>query len=128
MIAAAVLGFGGGGVVAEQLPSAAEMVVAENIQRHTVILGGDALEGRAPGSRGGRMAAAYIASELEKIGVEPLGDDGSFFLLVPLVGSTPLPRSRLTISVLGEQKVLALGEDYLLHTTGAQTWLSLIHI
>ncbi len=69
------------------------------------------------------MAAAYISGELEKLGVEPLGDDGSYFQQVPLVGSTPLPESRLTISGLGDQRVLALGEDYLLHTTGAQTLL-----
>ncbi len=88
----------------ERWSAVADEVSAEAIRRHTVVLGGDALEGRAPGSRGGRMAAAYIAGELEKLGVEPLGDDGSFFQQVPLVGSTPLPESRLTISGLGERR------------------------
>lgn len=110
---------------AEKWSTAADTVSAEGIRRHTVILGGDALEGRAPGSRGGRLSAAYIAGELEKIGVEPFGDDQSFFQQVPLVGSTPLSGSRLTISAFGERRVLNLAEDYLLHTTGAQTWLPL---
>jgi len=107
----------------EMWDAVAEGVSSEAIRRHTVVLGGDALEGRAPGSRGGRMAAAYIAAELEKLGVEPLGEDGSYYQQVPLVGSTPLPESRLTISGLGEPRALTLGRDYLLHTTGAQTWL-----
>ncbi len=107
----------------ERWNAVADEVSADAIRRHTVVLGGDALEGRAPGSRGGRMAAAYIAAELQKLGIEPLGDDGSYFQQVPLVGSTPLPESRLTISGLGDRRVLVLGEDYLLHTTGAQTWL-----
>jgi hypothetical protein len=108
---------------AERSNAAAGLIMAENIRRHTVVLGGDALEGRAPGSRGGRLAAAYLAAELEKIGVEPIGDDGTFFQQVPLVASTPLEGSRLVLSVFGEHLPLTLGEDYLLHTTGAQTWL-----
>jgi hypothetical protein len=107
----------------EKWDATADQVSADAIRRHTVVLGGDALEGRAPGSRGGQLAASYIAEELEKLGLEPLGDDGSFLQQVPLVGSTPLPESRLSISGLGEHTVLRLGEDYLLHTTGAQTWL-----
>ena len=107
----------------ESWNAVADEVSAEAIRRHTVVLGGDALEGRAPGSRGGQLAASYIAEELEKLGLEPLGDDGSFFQQVPLVGSTPLPESRLTVSALGKHTALTLGKDYLLHTTGAQTWL-----
>ncbi|KPK63341.1 MAG: hypothetical protein AMS21_06740 [Gemmatimonas sp. SG8_38_2] len=108
---------------AEKWSTLADTVSAENIRRHTVILGGDALEGRAPGSRGGGLAAGYIAGELEKLGVEAFGDDGSYFQQVPLVGSTPLSGSRLTVSAFGEHRTLTLSEDYLLHTTGAQTWL-----
>ena len=63
---------------AERSTAAADLVAAENIRRHTVVLGGDALEGRAPGSRGGRLAAAYLAAELGQIDGEPLGDDGTF--------------------------------------------------
>ncbi len=107
----------------DRLVGLAQAVDAERIRRHTVVLGGDALEGRAPGSRGGSLAAAYIAAELESYGVEPAGDDGTFMQQVPLVASLPLPGCRLTASGLGEQRVLRLGEDYLLHATGAQTWL-----
>ncbi|NUQ21315.1 MAG: M28 family peptidase [Gemmatimonadaceae bacterium] len=54
-------------------------------------LASDLLEGRAPGTRGGRIAAEYIASELRAIGVEPAGDSGSYFQRVPIdiVGADP---------------------------------------
>jgi Peptidase family M28 len=98
-------------------------ISAEGIRRHVVVLGSDALEGRAPGSKGGDQAAAYIASELEALGLEPLGDDGGFFQQVPLQGSRPRPRSRLLLTSLGEHRNLEFGDDYLLITTGEQTLL-----
>lgn len=103
--------------------AAAEAVSAEKLHRHTVVLGSDALEGRAPGTAGGSRAAAYVAGELERSGVQPLGDEGTFFQQVPLHGNTPLPDSRLSLTSLGETQTLILGEDYLLYTTGSQTWI-----
>jgi hypothetical protein len=41
-------------------------------------LAGDALNGRASGSRDEWIAAAYIASQLRRWGIEPLGDDGGY--------------------------------------------------
>jgi hypothetical protein len=102
---------------------AATAVSAEAIRRHTAALGSDAMEGRFPGTTGGKLAAAYIAEELERLGVRPLGDDGTFFQQVPIQGNTPLPSSRLALTSLGETRELELGRDYLLYTTGAQTWL-----
>jgi hypothetical protein len=109
----------------QRIAEAAAAVSAEGIRRHTAALGSDAMEGRAPGTPGGLRAAAYIAGELERLGVRPLGDDGSFLQQVPMVANTPLPSSRLVIRGLGETRELALGSDYLLYTTGAQTWLPL---
>ncbi len=53
-------------------------------------LSSDLLEGRAPATRGGRLAAEYIAAQLQSAGVHP-GVDGSFFQKVPIdvVGAIP---------------------------------------
>lgn len=96
-------------------------ISAEKLRRHVVVLGSDALEGRAPGTRGGDRAAAYIASQLADLGLEPMGDDGGFLQQVPMHGSRPRPECRLVVSSLGEETPLALGRDYLLVTTGEQT-------
>src|SRR5438093_9689902 len=58
---------------------------------HLKYLADDLLEGRAPATRGGRLAAKYIAAQFEALGLEPAGSDGSYFQPVALVGMTPHP-------------------------------------
>jgi Zn-dependent M28 family amino/carboxypeptidase len=102
--------------------SRAGAVAADGIRRHTVVLGSDALEGRAPGTLGGARAASYIAAELRRLGIKPLGDEG-YEQEVPLIASKPLSGSRLELGSHGLTIPLELGRDYLLYTSGAQTWL-----
>ena len=66
-------------------PSAAAM------SAHLKYLADDLLEGRAPATRGGRLATNYIASQFAVLGLEPAGTDGSYFQPVALVGMTPHP-------------------------------------
>src|SRR6184192_2566213 len=58
---------------------------------HIRYLADDLLEGRAPGTRGGRLAARFIAAQFEALGLEPAGPDSSYFQPVALVGLTPHP-------------------------------------
>src|SRR5947208_11020435 len=58
---------------------------------HLKYLADDLLEGRAPGTRGGMLAAKYIAAQFEAFGLEPAGPDGSYFQPVALVGIMPHP-------------------------------------
>src|SRR3989454_10550719 len=48
-------------------------------------------EGRAPATRGGRLAAEYIAAQFQALGLEPAGANGTYFQPVALVGMTPQP-------------------------------------
>jgi Zn-dependent M28 family amino/carboxypeptidase len=45
----------------------------------------DLLEGRGPGKRGAELAAEYIATQFSLAGIEPAGDNGTYFQRVPLV-------------------------------------------
>src|SRR3989441_5372506 len=58
---------------------------------HLRFLASDLLEGRAPATRGGRLAAEYIAAQFQALGLEPAGANGSYFQPVALVGMTPQP-------------------------------------
>jgi len=58
-------------------------ITEREIDGHLRFLSSDLLEGRAPASRGGRLAAEYIASQLRIVGVEP-GMDSSYFQRVPI--------------------------------------------
>jgi len=67
-------------------------ITAAEIDAHLRFLSSDLLEGRAPGTRGGRLTAEYIASQLRAAGVEP-GVNGSYFQPVPIDVMTTQPAS-----------------------------------
>src|SRR2546428_11311243 len=58
---------------------------------HLRFLASDLLEGRAPATRGGRLAAEYIAAQFQALGLQPAGANGTYFQPVALVGMTPEP-------------------------------------
>ena len=58
-------------------------ISASEIDGHLRFLSSDLLEGRAPGTRGGRLTAEYIAAQLRAAGIEP-GVNGSYFQPVPI--------------------------------------------
>lgn len=62
-----------------------------DLHAHTAFLASDLLRGRAPATHGARVAAAYIASQLVRAGLEPAG--GSYFQQVQLIGATVDPVS-----------------------------------
>lgn len=64
---------------------ALDEIRAGDLAAHLQFLSSDALEGRGPVSRGGDRAAAYLAAQLERLGLAPAGDDGTFLQRVPLV-------------------------------------------
>jgi Zn-dependent M28 family amino/carboxypeptidase len=64
--------------------AAAESIDPAKISAHVRFLSLDLLEGRGPGTRGGELAAEYIATQFALNGLEPAGDDGTFFQHVPL--------------------------------------------
>ena len=61
------------------------------LDAHLRFLASDLLEGRAPATRGGRLAAAYVAAQFQTLGLEPAGANGTYFQPVALVGMTPQP-------------------------------------
>src|SRR2546423_7600199 len=59
-------------------------ITPEEIDAHLRFLSSDLLEGRAPATRGGRIAEEYIASQLRTFGVKPGVGDSSYFHRVPI--------------------------------------------
>src|SRR5947207_11141854 len=51
---------------------------AEDLKADVAFLASDTLQGRATPSPGLDAAAEYIASQMRKAGLEPIGDDGYF--------------------------------------------------
>jgi Zn-dependent M28 family amino/carboxypeptidase len=65
--------------------AAAASIDPEKIRAHVRFLSLDLLEGRGPGKRGAELAAEYIATQFALDGLQPAGDNGSYFQKVPLI-------------------------------------------
>ena len=58
--------------------AALDRISASSLRGHLMFLASDLLEGRGTPSRGQDLAAAYLAAQYQRAGLEPLGDDGYF--------------------------------------------------
>ena len=72
-------------------------VSTTDLSRRIERLSSDAFEGRAPSTPGGQAASQYIADEMQKAGLKPMGEDGTYFQTVELTAATILPSSTMTI-------------------------------
>ncbi len=102
---------------------AMQSVNEDSLRKHLAVLGSDSLQGRGTGSRGGELAAQYIAKELATMGLTNGGDQGSFLQAIPMHGSIPLAESRLSFFMQNEAHTFELGKEYLLFQSGAQTFI-----
>ncbi len=55
------------------------LITVENIKKHVSFLASDKLEGRGTSTKGEEKAAKYIAKNFKKLGLKPMGTEGSFF-------------------------------------------------
>lgn len=95
--------------------------INENTLRaHIKYLSDDLLEGRGPGTRGGELAAKYIAAQFEALGLKGGGQQGSFFQPVSLVGVNATPKPTLSISGNDKKETFKFADDFVAFS-GTQT-------
>lgn len=86
-------------------PAAGTAAISEaSVRAHMEFLAGDALNGRGSGTRDEWIAAAYIAAQMRRLGLEPMGDAGGF------VQAVAIQRTELTSA-----PVLAAGSHRFTH-------------
>jgi hypothetical protein len=101
-----------------RVPAAARQAAAsidpEKIRAHVRFLASDLLEGRGPGTRGGQLAAEYIATQFALAGARPAGENGTYFQAVPLMAvHTDVDKTSFTfVPTTGAPIELKYGEDY----------------
>src|SRR5919108_165076 len=101
------------------------LIRPEAIRAHMRFLSDDLLEGRGTGTRGYEIAAKYIATELEALGLKPAGVAGSWFQQVPLRKIDPVAeRSSIAVVANGKEQVLKDGEDYAMSGSAVYTDVS----
>ena len=86
----------------------------EAIRADMRFLADDLLEGRGTATRGFDIAAKFMATQFEGIGLQPAGDNGTYFQNVPLRLLKPDPaKSALVLIHGGKEETLIFGTDYL---------------
>jgi Zn-dependent M28 family amino/carboxypeptidase len=87
-------------------------ISADRMVAHARFLSDDLLEGRAPGARGGDLAARYIATQFALLGLEPGAADGTYFQPVPIVEAT-VSREGTTLAARGPRgtRSFTMGQD-----------------
>src|SRR5262245_21464276 len=106
---------------ASDAESAASQIEENLLRAHVKYLADDMLEGRGPGSRGGMLAAKYIAAQFEALGLEPATSDRSYFQQVQMIGSRPDPSSRLTVKGAAGETEVRFGAEFAGGTALEQT-------
>ena len=61
---------------------------AHVFQSHLKFLASDLLEGRAPATRGDAVTEKYLVSQLQLLGLEPGGENGTYLQQFPILGTT----------------------------------------
>ena len=83
--AAAALALAVAATAAAQPPAGEPEFTAERFRSHVAFLGDDLLEGRDAGTRGYDLAAHYVATQFEGLGLKPAGDAGGWYQDIPFV-------------------------------------------
>ncbi|MFQ5651609.1 MAG: M20/M25/M40 family metallo-hydrolase [bacterium] len=94
---------------------------AVDLRAHLEFLADDLLEGRESGSRGARLAAMYIATHFERLGLRAVGDDQTYYQAVSLARKRVLPGSELKVEIKGEMVPLRFGQDFLVAATPSES-------
>ncbi len=98
-------------------------ISSDSIKKHLHVLAHDSLEGRAVGTRGGNIAANYIANQFSFYGLNKIPSENSYFQNIQMHGSTPLNSSELFIIAGTDTFFYDYSEDYFLYRSGQQTFM-----
>jgi Peptidase family M28 len=94
----------------------------EAIRADMRFLADDLLEGRGTGTRGHEIAAKFMASEFEAMGLGPAGENGTYFQSVAL-RSMRLDEGHTTLSIVrgGKEQTLTFRQDFIAEADPGRT-------
>ena len=100
--------------------AAAASIRADTLRGHVRFLSSDLLEGRGPATRGDLLAQAYIAAQMERLGLEPGAPDGSYYQPFDIVGVLSKTPASVTFARASEKLELKYNDDFIAFS-GVQT-------
>ncbi len=100
-------------------------ITAADFAERVKTLSSDAFQGRAPGSPGEDMTVAYIAAQMQRIGLKP-GNGDSWSQDVPMVETTADPSTTLTVTQAdGSTQTLSFGDQMVIGTRSGKPQVSI---
>jgi len=94
--------------------SAIHSITVPAVRGHMRFLSDELLAGRAPGTAGYDIAARYVATQMEAMGLLPAGEQGTYFQRVPMRESVNAEaKSSLILIRDGKEVRLKSRVDYL---------------
>lgn len=97
-------------------------ITTRELRAHVRYLASDELEGRASGKKGNELAARYIADQFSSYGLQPMGDDRTYFQSFQVfTGLIAGKKNQVTITVNDKQVNLTPNEDFIPLSFSADT-------
>src|SRR5215213_11715405 len=90
-------------------------ITEADLRRRLFLIADDSMMGRESGSEGAYKTTEYIADEFRRLGLEPAGENGTYFQTVPLWRGAIDTASRLQVG----DASLVLGRDFVTSTIRA---------
>ncbi|MCP1470035.1 hypothetical protein J3E64_001722 [Sphingobium sp. OAS761] len=112
------------GALNAQAVPAEPVFSAAAVRAHVEFLADDLLKGRDTGSEGHEIAARYVASQFDGLGLTPAGDAGGWLQRVTFQKTDPAPeRATLTVTGPGGTRSFSHGGDVLIGLSAAEPHL-----
>lgn len=111
---------------ANRLPPAFSSILQGDLRRDLFSLAGDSMRGRRAGTLYELKAASWVAKQAQKAGLQPAGDDGTYFQYFPLQRAVVSPGSDIKINGhnLRLWKDAWVTDPIESNVSGAVVWLS----
>jgi glyoxylase-like metal-dependent hydrolase (beta-lactamase superfamily II) len=90
-------------------PTTNTAITAADLRQRLFAIADDSMMGRETGSLGAFKAADYAAAEFRRLGLQPAGENGTYFQTVPFWSAMVDPKSRISVN----GRALQLGVDFL---------------
>ncbi|MEP6754476.1 MAG: hypothetical protein ABJA67_03160, partial [Chthonomonadales bacterium] len=101
-------------------------ITAAQLKTYLTFVASDEMEGRDTPSRGLDITAMFIAAHLERWGLKPGGDAGTYFQKIPLVMGRPkVLTDKVAASLSG--KDLAYGDDFICAASNGEATGKLVY-
>jgi hypothetical protein len=88
----------------------AQSITPDELKQWLSYIASDELQGRQVFTEGLGLAGGYIADHLKEWGVQPAGDEGTYFQTVKVLGVSVKRNSSVTVTVNGQSKTFKDGE------------------